>query len=342
MDQTGMKGRLIRDMAGRELVIPDTVQSVVALRSGALRLLSYLKVTEKVNYIEANEQRRNVPYLFANPGLRQLEIIGAGNNYDTELLAVSDADLVVVTYINAAEADKLQAAIAKPVFVLEYGDMKKKQELLFESLYKLGEIFHRKHRADSLVQYFRQSLDEFKNRTAHSEVVTAYVGGVAYRGPHGLASTEPAYPSFGFLSVCNAAKTLGEVVSSPLSNQNNAFIDIEQLLIWNPDFIFLDAAGENIWQREIDQTVLKESLSAIQSGNIYSVLPYNWYTTNYENILCNTWFIGKTIFPEAFRDVEVEAKCREIYHFMLGKDVFDEMKDLHKPYRKLAAERKER
>ena len=79
-------------------MIPDTIQSVVALRTGALRLLSYLKVTDKVNYIEANKQRRNVPYLFDNPGLRQLEIIGAGNNYDTELLAVSDADMVVSVF----------------------------------------------------------------------------------------------------------------------------------------------------------------------------------------------------------------------------------------------------
>ncbi len=325
-------------MAGRTVMVPDTIQSVVALRSGALRLLSYMGVTEKVDYIEANEQKRNVPYLFANPPLREKQIIGAGNNYDTELLAASGANLVVVTYMNAAEADKLQSSIGKPVFVLEYGDMKAKQDHLFESLNLLGELFHRGNRADSLVGYIRNTLNDFKQRTANNTNIRAYIGGVAYRGPHGIASTEPGYPSFGFLSLNNVAEALGEVVSSPLSNQDNAFIDVEQLLIWNPDYIFLDAAGENIWNQEIEKQLIKESLAAFGTGKVYAVLPYNWYTTNFENILCNTWFIGKTIYPKAFQDIDIEVKCREIYDFFLGKDVYDEMFDLYKPYRRLAAE----
>jgi len=139
------------------------------------------------------------------------------------------------------------------------------------------------------------------------------------------------------------AQALGEVVSSPLSNQDNAFIDVEQLLLWNPDYIFLDAAGENIWQQEIDMQLLKASLMAFKTGKVYTVLPYNWYTTNFENILCNTWFIGKTIYPESFQDIDFEVKCREIYDYILGRDVlgrdvYDEMFDLYKPYRRITAE----
>lgn len=327
--------RLIEDSTGRRVHMPDTLHSVVALRSGALRLLCYMGMAGHVAYIEGNETRRDVPYLMANPGLRDKPVIGAGNNYDSELLAAGNADLIIATFMSATEADELQKVTQKPVFVLEYGDMKDNAGQLFKSLGLLGELFYSSGRADSLIRYISNSLEEFEKRSAGNNMVSAYTGGVAYRGSHGISSTEPGYPSYSFLSIKNVAGSLGEVVSSPVNMQENAFIDIEQLLIWDPEYIFLDAAGETIWRREIEKPLLATTLQSFLSGRVYSVLPYNWYTTNYENILCNTWFIGSVVYPASFSDVDIEEKCREIYRFFLGKDVYDEMKKLYSPFRQL-------
>ena len=94
--RSGRAGRSITDYTGRNIMIPDTVRSVIALKSGTMRLLSYMGVTGMVSHIEGSEQRRNVPYLFANPHLRNLPVIGAGNNYDTELLAAAGSDLIQI------------------------------------------------------------------------------------------------------------------------------------------------------------------------------------------------------------------------------------------------------
>jgi len=330
--------RLLMDSSGRKVHLPDTLHSVVALRSGALRLVCYMGMADRVAYIEGNEKRRDVPYLMANPGLREKPVIGAGNNYDTELLAASNADIILATFMTAAEADDLQKASRKPVFLLDYGDMKKNSDQLFESIGLLGELFHCSGRADSLVRYIISSINEFEKRSAGNDPVSAYTGGVAYRGSHGISSTEPGYPPYSFLSVKNVAESLGGVESSPLSNQENAFIDIEQLLIWDPDYIFLDAAGGTIWATEIEKPLLASTLRSFLSGRVYSVLPYNWYTTNYENILCNTWFIGSTVYPASFNDINIEEKCREIYRFFLGKDVYDEMNNLYRPFRQVVNE----
>lgn len=327
--------RVLEDSSGRKVHLPDSLHSVVALRSGALRLLCYMGMAGRVAYIEGNETRRDVPYLMANPGLRDKPVIGAGNNFDTELLAASDADLIIATFMSSTEADELQRATQKPVFVLEYGDMKENTGQLFKSIGLLGELFYSSGRADSLVRYISNSLEEFKKRSAGNVTVSAYTGGVAYRGSHGISSTEPGYPSYSFLSIENVAGSLGEVISSPVNMQENAFIDIEQLLIWDPEYIFLDAAGETIWRTEIEKPLLSATLQSFLSGKVYSVLPYNWYTTNYENILCNTWFIGSLVYPASFSDVDIEEKCRDIYRFFLGKDVYDEMKKMYRPFRQL-------
>ncbi|MDZ7737860.1 MAG: hypothetical protein U5K32_02080 [Bacteroidales bacterium] len=55
------EGRLINDSTGREVIIPDTINSVIALKAGAMRLLSYMEVTDLVSHVEESERRRNVP-----------------------------------------------------------------------------------------------------------------------------------------------------------------------------------------------------------------------------------------------------------------------------------------
>jgi len=325
---------LLTDSYGRDVLIPDTVESVICLGAGALRLLCYIDVTEKAAYIEGNEKRRTVPYLIANPGLRELDIIGAGNNYDAELLAAGNSDLIIATFMNPDEADKLQKATGKPVFMLNYGNLGSGINDLFNTIGLLGKIFKKGERSDSLIQFITMNIDNCKSRTSwfKDREVTAYIGGVAYSGSHGINATVPDYPPFRISSVRNAAESLNIRMDSSVFSQENLFIDTEQIIKWDPDFIFLDASGISIWQNDLAKPVLAENLKAIRDGRVYTVLPYNWYSINYDNLLCNSWFIGKTVFPEAFSDITIEEKCREIYRFFLGKDIYDEIKVLYKPF----------
>ena len=103
------KGRhVVSDSWERSMHVPDSIRSVTCLGSGALRLICYMDLADRVKYIEGNEKRRSVPYILANPRLREREVIGAGNNYDTELLAVSSTELIVTTFKGGAEADRLR------------------------------------------------------------------------------------------------------------------------------------------------------------------------------------------------------------------------------------------
>ncbi len=74
----------------------------------------------------------------------------------------------------------------------------------------------------------------------------------------------------------------------------------------------------------------------MQTGDVYGVLPYNWYTKNYGSILANAYFIGKLIYPERFTDIDPKAKADEIYTFLVGKPVFATM---HKMFGEMAYEK---
>ncbi|MDX9947367.1 MAG: ABC transporter substrate-binding protein [Bacteroidales bacterium] len=333
--ENGPKTHVVTDAYGRRIVVPDSIRSVIGLGSGALRLICYMDLADKTGYIEGNEKRRETPYIMANPDLRNLEVIGAGNNYDTELLAASNADLLVTTFKTASEADRLQKLTQKPVFALKYGNLSDGISDFFNSLSLLGKAFGREGRSDSLISYISETISECESRVAavYDPGISAYIGGVAFSGSHGITSTLNDYPPFRINSVGNAAaEVLNEAGMSGIRN-NNTMVGAEQLIEWNPDFIFLDVAGTAIWENDISKPVFRRTMKAFEEGRIFTVLPYNWYSINYENVLCNTWFAGKVIYPRAFEDVNIEAKCREIYKFFLGNDIFDEMNELYSPFR---------
>ena len=71
-----------------------------------------------------------------------------------------------------------------------------------------------------------------------------------------------------------------------------------------------------------------ESLDAFKNGNVYGILPFNYYTTNIDTAMADSYYIGTVLYPEAFSDVDPVAKADEIYEFLVGKGVYSEMNEI--------------
>lgn len=57
-----------------------------------------------------------------------------------------------------------------------------------------------------LIRFFNHQINELEDRTKDiAERKTCFVGGIAFKGPHGFQSTEPAYPPFTFINAKNIA-----------------------------------------------------------------------------------------------------------------------------------------
>lgn len=314
---------------------PERPGKVITMRAGALRLMLYMSLADQVAYIERNDLTRVVPYMMAFPELKQRPVIGVGNNYDPEALAASDAELIISTYMSGEEAEALSQKTGKPVVGLAYGDLYHYKADFYKSLTELGRLFQHAERADSLITYIENTIAEVSERAGRSQHSgqSAYIGGIAFNGLQGITSTRAQYPPFIYLHIENPADALPTSLESIGMGQKNMLIDKEQIISWDTDFLFLDAAGQPAWEAEIEQPVLA-GLRAIQSRQTYVVLPFNWHTINYENLLCNMWFVGKTVYPDVFADVDVEQKCREIFTVFYGRDIFDEVKATYRPYEK--------
>jgi iron complex transport system substrate-binding protein len=149
---------------------------------------------------------------------------------------------------------------------------------------------------------------------------TVYVGGIGFKGMHGIDSTSCNYPPFMATNTKN--------VADELNKPSHVFITKEQLLMWNPDTIFIDEGGMKLVREDYNKNPeYYNSLEAFKDENVYGLLPYNYYTTNIGTALADTYYVGKVAYPEQFDDVNPEQKADEIYTFLVGKPVYNTMKE---------------
>lgn len=313
---------MVKDMLNREVKVPKDVKRVVGLRAGALRLLLYCGAADMIAGIEETERRPGRLYMEAYPELRNLPVIGPAMGGDAELILKVRPDVIFVSYTTAADADALQQKTGIPVVAIECPEFATKKNKLFESFRLIGKTIKKTERVDSLIRYINHSLHELDERIGQintSDKPKVYVGGVPYSGSHGINSTQPYYPPFIFTNSRNVASSLDQ---SLVSHVKGTFIDREQLLMWNPDYLFIDKSGLNIVKEDLSvESVLFKKLRAIQNNNIYILYPYNNYAINYEMVLVNSWYVASVLYHEQFNQFVFSSKTKEIIYAFLGVNI---------------------
>jgi iron complex transport system substrate-binding protein len=317
----------VTDLAGRTVELETPAEKVIAIGPGALRLVCYLGDAQKVVGVENMEKEYATgrPYTLAYPELVDLPTIGQGgpdSTPDPEMLLEVDPDVIFVAYlVDSAKADELQSKTGIPVVVLSYGDLGTFHDTVFDSVELVGKITGSEKRADDVVHYINGCLDDLNERTADisdADKPTVYTGALGMKGIHGIESTSSAFPPFEAINANNVVESTGDNTS--------VMIDKEKLIEWDPDFIFVDESGLAMVKEDYAvNPSYYDSLSAFKNGSAYGYLPYNFYTTNIGTALADSYFMGKTIYPDKFQDIEPAEKADEIYEFLVGKPLYEQM-----------------
>jgi len=326
----------VQDMLGRKVMVPGQIEKVVGIGPGALRLLVYMQVTDKVVGVEEIERRTGRPYIFAHPELQKLPVIGPPFTGDPELIAASDPDVIFKTYTTRGEADELQKKTGIPVIALRYVNPTSSWRILDSALHLMGNVLHKTQRARQLCGYHRTLTNTLEKKTSdirEKDKPMVYLGGLSHRGTHGINSTSPYYESFVFVNARNIARPL----QKNYANNEGVMIDMEQLMVWNPPVIFIDLAGKALVEKDLQQhRQFFRKMEAFKEQQVYGIHPYNWYSTNYSTVLANAWYIGNILYPNRFNEVNPVEKAHEIYRRFLGKSVYEELKAEYGGYGRLS------
>lgn len=329
----------ITDGAGREVTVPATIEHVVCSGSGSLRYLTYLGAQDRivgVDDIEKREQPMDArPYFLANPQFKDYPLIGEFRGFDDpEKILALQPDVIFKTYATSGyDPDELQQKTGIPVVVLNYGDLSFHRDDFYQSLRTMGKVLGTDDHAEEVIAFFDERIADLDARTKDipdSEKSRVYVGGIAYRGPHGLQSTETSYPPFRFVNAANVAYDTSKTPEEQI--QTGTPIAKEKILEWDPDIIFIDLATLQLTDGSSALDELKNDpsyagLTAKKTGEVYGVLPYNWYNQNQGSILADAYYVGKVLYPDQFADIDPATEADEIYTFLVKKPVFGQMNE---------------
>ena len=328
---------LVTDALGRDVQVPRDPDYIICSGPGALRLATYLQVEDRVIAVDNMEGRQPAfdarPYALAHPAYRDLPVFGEFRGFDNPELILGlepQPQVIFKTYPSMGyDPLELEQKTGIPVVSLSYGDLVDHREDFYQSLRTMAEVLSCQKRAEEVITFIETAILDIQSRSSHvaaADRPTCYVGGIAYKGPHGMQSTEPVYPPFYFLHAHNVA------FDPSISRQFQSYSEIskEKLIEWDPDVLFIDistiqsddAAGALYG---LSHEHIYSYLSAVQSNEVYGLLPYNWYTQNFGSILADSYFVGSILYPEEFADMDPVLKADEIYEFLVGKPVYAEL-----------------
>ena len=318
-------GRIITDGAGRQVEVPNKVESIVCVGVGALRYTCYMGTADLVAGVEDHEVTRGIERLYNHVNhekFRDLPITGTnGVPYAEEIIAVAPQVIVMSKSANA-DADELQAQTGTPVVVIPGSDTTL-DDNAYETIRILGELYGMKRRADELTAYLKGIQADLDGRTKDipdSDKPTVYVAGVSFRGAHGFEGTEAGYGPFELIHANNLADTTG---------QTGAFdIDLEQVLAWDPNIIFLDFNGMDLIREDyFKNSDYYHALTAVQEGKVYSQISFRSFASNLETALADAYYAACILYPEQFADIDPVAKAGEIFEMLLGANPYEDLKE---------------
>ena len=326
----------VTDMIGREVtVIPGTYSRVVCIGAGALRMYSYIGDVALLAGVEDidNTTLAERPMMFdsvARPYVlaygetfNTLPSCGVGGpmaqSAEAEKILSCNPDIVISEFEDVEKSNALQEQLGVPVITLSTGAKGVFDGAFYGSMELLGTVFGKEEKANALVEYVQDQSAEIIARTiniAQEDKPSVYICGLGNWGTTDHLMTAENYVSFEVAGVKNVLSGLGIQGVGPIEEEK--FVELGEQM----DIIIMDAAAvKNIKPLYAEDPTMFDTCKAWQTGEVYLEMAYNAYYTNYEIALINTWFIAKTVYPDAFADIDLTAKTNEVTQKFFGMDL---------------------
>lgn len=318
------------DAYGRNVELPAQVDTVATVGSGA-RFVVYAGAQDKLIAVTEQELKASPakPYTIAYKDFfSTLPATSNGNhlmetNVNAEQLLELHPD-VIISSRSAAECDELQKNIGIPVVGISYQDQLFTDDVC-TSIQVVGDALgtseHAKHVVD-MIKTWEKDLNERTKNITDADKPSVYVGAVNYKGAQSFGGT---YCNYAPLMAIHANN-----VADELNKNGSVIVELEQIGSWNPDYIFLNTGNMDLLKADYASSQeFFDNLTAFKTPALYTQPAFNFNGTNIEMGICDAYFIGSILYPEAFKNVDMASKYSEIFTTMLGMDYYDFMLQNH-------------
>lgn len=310
----------IKDMAGRNLQVPQTIRKAYCM-SPVCQIILYTLAPDML--AGWNYQTEPGEYALLVPPYRDLPVLGGwfgrNNTGNLEEILRSRPDIMISLGdpLATATAEQVQKQTGIPVYI---GDWSLKK--LPETYLAMGRLLHREARAKLLADYCHKTLQEIESKV--KTIPPGQRRRVYYaEGPTGLA-TDPARSAHSESILFAGGINVAEVPDS--KGYGETPVSMEQILIWNPDVILAGydhSPSTGAFYRGIWQNPLWQRVKAVQAKDVYEApqYPFNWIDRppSANRIIGIKW-LAHLFYPKLF-PMDLRAETRSFYHLFYHRDL---------------------
>lgn len=313
-DSDSKGDRTVTDIRGREVSIPGDVQKVVCVSAGALRMVSYFDIDKVVGIDSmdkgtsgsaANYNLATYRVAYADK-IKDKTDVGDASNF--KAMIDTGADVIFTTTEGVETLNNIQEKTGIPVIGLRaevYFDLDS-MNIFAQQMRLIGKVLNMDDRAEELVKGMNDlftELENYKLSAKGSDLKKSYVCGLMTGMSGNFYKTTGHFLPFSTTVGLNIAP---DVAQSPY------IINQKDIVDQDPAFMFIDISNyaSCVGTMKTDSATLGE-ISAISGEQVYTLLPYKYYNTNYENELIDCFAVGKIIAPGVY-DYDLNEKGNAI------------------------------
>lgn len=316
-------GRHITDIYNRDVSVPEKVEKIATVGS-ATRLCVYAGSADKlVGITEIDKTSELRPYTI--PYAEKFENLPTTNNgnhinsttVDEEKMLSLSPDVIFSTR-SADECEKLQKDINIPVVGIYFQD-EMFSDAVYSSIKIVGDVSNSLDHANKTIEFLKNTEQDLTSRCKGNDK-KLFRGAVNFKGSKDLCGTISNYCVYKTIKANNVAEKEGI---------NSAYdTNLEQIISWDPDYIFMDYTNSRKIQNQKEKNAdAFKQVRTLNNGNAFYVAPFNNNGTNIEYGICECYYTAKILYPDEFKDVDIDTKFSEIFEAIDGKDIYPELKD---------------
>ena len=327
---SSVEARTIIDMASRTVEIPDKINKVYVNHQPGVVLMHTIDFDLLCGYAFdlLPGEKRIIPEKYHS--IPVLGTVGGNNSANKEVVMAAKPDIAIMfTYVEdmtISLADDFQKSTGIPVVMAEMTVKKIPEVYRF-----VGKIIDREERCYKLADYCEKILlkaENICNEIEKSKKVKIYYA----QGPKGLISSAAGTSHGEIIDMAGGFN----VVERNSAADGRIAVNMEQVMIWNPEVILLADRIHSAAPTEKDANKLLQSLhdgwkniKACKEGRVYFVpcIPYNVLDMppSVNRIIGILW-LGDILYPGKFT-TDIRKEFSEFYELFYNYKVTDKELD---------------
>lgn len=304
-------GNVITDQANRKVVVPDHVERIVSLWPEATRVIIALNSGDKLVGVSKFDKRDPI-MLKIYPRLKDLPDLGTSTQPNIEEIIKLKPNVIFMDARTGSIADEVQEKTGIPVVCVRI-NLPPEGKFSYDLITIIGGVIGKGERAEEVKKFLEDKLSIVESKVADIPEEERVKGYIAFaRDPLVTNGLRDPLERAGVINVAYNPKAVWYN------------INIEQLIAWNPDVIYVHAFHKTIGNYTIEQILNDpkwQKVKAVKEGRVYNAIVglNGWYP---EMTVINIMEIAKSAYPEMFKDLDILKEGDEIYKFIYGVDNF--------------------